>query len=224
MKNAVRGFLEYRVLPRIMDRHPTADGFVLLNDDVALNYWTPALQNADLNKFWFLGKNHPELIVTELRTNGTVPQQPWYIAKGAREQMRKAYEDMEGEERRTFLESVQGVAERSGMEASNLYLKAIADVYYVPRRHVAGFKRLVRVLWKRGVWSEVSSFGFWVFGFGFGFRLEFRIERGESDKVVTLFFFGGKEYDWRFRMMLCVSGIEGGRASEQAVGSGRFSV
>ena len=140
-----------------MDRHPTVDGFLLLNDDVALNYWTPAVQNADLNKFWFLGKDHPELIVAELRTNGTIPHLPWYVNGGAREKVRKAYKDMGGEGRRVFVKSVRGMAERSGQEASNVYLKAIADVYYVPRRHVAGFKRLARVMWERDVWSEVSG-------------------------------------------------------------------
>ena len=142
-----------------MDRHPSADGFLLLNDDVALNYWTPAIQNADLNKLWFLKKSHPEWYVGDTRINGTTTKKPWYATEGARKKMRGVYRDMARDDRRVFLDSVREIAERRWGEASSVYLKAIVDTFYVPRRHVAGFKRVARVMWKKEVWSEVSRSG-----------------------------------------------------------------
>ena len=49
--DAENGFLSYRILPTIMDRHPSADGFFVVNDDCLLNYWN--LKDADLTKIWF---------------------------------------------------------------------------------------------------------------------------------------------------------------------------
>ncbi|CAI5502002.1 unnamed protein product [Closterium sp. Naga37s-1] len=56
--------LSYTALPTIMEHHASASGFLWLDDDAVLNYWTLADTPLDKNKIWYLNSSNPNHLLT----------------------------------------------------------------------------------------------------------------------------------------------------------------
>ena len=148
--DAAGGFLSYRILPTIMDRHPSAAGYLVINDDSLLNYWN--LRDADLTKTWFVGEENPW--ISEL---GKLNDQNWHMTEDVQRTVAKAY----GMIPLPYMMKLRTNAERrcvaQYVDVEKAYLKEPTDVYYVPNRHVVVFKELAQYFLTARVYSEAST-------------------------------------------------------------------
>ena len=139
-----------------MDLHPTADGFLLINDDLMLNYWR--LEGADLDKIWFLGKNVPEWRIRNLEKKPEMNNDSLLsdYLKSEASAVDATFNVIAPSHLRQFQESVQ-VLLADDWSASDVYVKTITDAFYVPRRLVETFKKLIPAFGDNLVPSEVRT-------------------------------------------------------------------
>ncbi|CAI5521696.1 unnamed protein product [Closterium sp. Naga37s-1] len=64
------GSLHYSVLPKLLTWHPMAEGFLWMDDDTVLNYWTMSRDNK--SRIWFLGPMHQSWRIASLDPSGSV--------------------------------------------------------------------------------------------------------------------------------------------------------
>ena len=148
--DAANGYLTYRILPTIMDRYPSAAGYLVINDDSLLNYWN--LRDADLTKIWFVGEDVPW--VSEL---GKVDNRNWHMTEATQSTVAKAYEIIP----LPYLMKLRANAKRrcdaQNADPEKAYLKIMTDVYYIPNRHAVVFKELAQYFLTARVASEAST-------------------------------------------------------------------
>ena len=144
MRDANHGWFNYRALPSIYQRHPHADGFLVINDDLLLNYWN--LANADKEKIWFMGEGRREWALVAL---GSVPTRNWETSRNMQTWVRSAFQMLPTPYYRQFNESVRPRVRKG---SSDVYVKVVSDTFYIPQRHVAGWKSSFR-------YSSTQRFG-----------------------------------------------------------------
>ena len=148
--DAGNGFFSYRILPTIMDRHPSAAGYLFINDDSLLNYWN--LRDANLTKIWFVGEDSPT--VFEL---GKSNKKDWYTTKATQSTVAKAYETVPLPYLMKLRTNVKRRCVARNVDPEKAYLKIVTDVYYIPNRHAAVFKELAQYFLTARVYSEAST-------------------------------------------------------------------
>ena len=144
MRDANHGWFNYRALPSIFQRHPHADGFLVINDDLLLNYWN--LAGADKEKIWFMGGGRREWALVAI---GSVPTRNWETSRNMQTWVRNAFQMLPTSYYRQFNESVRPRVKKG---SSDVYVKVVSDTFYIPQRHVAGWKSSFR-------YSSTQRFG-----------------------------------------------------------------
>ena len=142
-----RGWFNYRALPSVFHRHPHADGFLVINDDLLLNYWN--LGDADKEKIWFMGEGRREWALVTL---GSVPTRNWETSLEMQGWVKDALQVLPTPYYRQFNESVRHRVKKG---SSDVFVKVVSDTFYIPQRHVAGVNELIPIFLNAKVWSEV---------------------------------------------------------------------
>ena len=133
-----------------MDRHPSAAGYLFINDDSLLNYWN--LRDANLTKIWFVGEDGPA--VSELgKRNKTY----WHLTKGTQSTVTKAYELVPLPYLMKLRTNMKRRCVAQNVDPEKAYLKIVTDVYYIPNRHAVVFKELAQYFLTARVYGEAST-------------------------------------------------------------------
>ncbi|CAI7853113.1 unnamed protein product [Closterium sp. NIES-53] len=152
------GSLHYSVLPKLLTWHPMAEGFLWMDDDTVLNYWTMSRDNK--SRIWFLGPMHQSWRIASLDPSGSVAGGWGGQGKeaGAVRYMEDASERVEesGEALQLLKEAVSQALshlpqqhlqqyQQSISPKTNIFLRAASDVFYIPQRHAPAMRSLVPI-------------------------------------------------------------------------------
>ena len=142
---AKKGFLFYKCMEHAINRHPDANGYLLIADDMVLNYWN--LVPLDTNKFW----EGPRLPI-----NPPPGDWHWWRSPYGRRQCELALaEIMENTANRTAQEYTENLIE-NGNNTSMPCHRGRSDIFYVPRRFAGAFRALSAVMHKHQVFVEIA--------------------------------------------------------------------
>ena len=142
---AKKGFLFYKCMEHAINRHPDANGYLLIADDMVLNYWN--LVPLDTNKLW----EGPRLPI-----NPPLGDWHWWRSPYGRRQCELALaEIMENTANRTAQEYTENLIE-NGNNTSMPCHRGRSDIFYVPRRFAGAFRALSAVMHKHQVFVEIA--------------------------------------------------------------------
>jgi hypothetical protein len=114
------------LLPKIFDKYPAAEGFVVMKEAVVLNYWH--LASANKTKLWNLHQVNTTWRTVDYNASGS----EWYLSKGNRNNMKKTVSRLPVEYRTTYRETMD----------DDHFVVCTSDVFYIPRRYVEDFAAL----------------------------------------------------------------------------------
>ncbi|GJP63125.1 hypothetical protein CLOP_g20203 [Closterium sp. NIES-67] len=169
------GSLHYSVLPKLLTWHPMAEGFLWMDDDTVLNYWSMSRDNK--SRIWFLGPMHKSWRVASLDPKGGVAG-GWGGEGGeggergeeaAVKYMEDASERIEesGEALQLLKQAVaQALShlppahlqqyQQSIAPKSNIFLRAASDIFYIPQRHAPAMRVLVPIFADHRIVADVA--------------------------------------------------------------------
>ncbi|CAI5953923.1 unnamed protein product [Closterium sp. NIES-64] len=163
------GSLHYSVLPKLLTWHPMAEGFLWMDDDTVLNYWTMSRDNKSC--IWFLGPMHQSWRIASLDPSGSVAGGWGGEGKeaGAVRYMEDASERVEesGEALQLLKQAVSQALshlpqqylqqyQQSISPKTNIFLRAASDVFYIPQRHAPAMRSLVPIFADHRIVADVS--------------------------------------------------------------------
>ncbi|KAL8147284.1 putative glycosyltransferase STELLO2 isoform X1 [Apium graveolens] len=128
----------YKQLPNILNRYTSAEGFLFLQDDTILNYWS--LVQADKNKLWITNKVPESWSSVQLPGNSD-----WYTKQA--EMVKKIVTSMPVHFQVSYKESIKS--------DTSLALCS-SEVFYIPRRSVADYIDLVNLVGNLDVHQKVA--------------------------------------------------------------------
>ncbi|KAL0383544.1 UNVERIFIED_CONTAM: putative glycosyltransferase STELLO2 [Sesamum calycinum] len=118
----------YKYLPKYFDRYSSADGFLFLQDDTVLNYWT--LLQADKSKLWITNKVSKSWTSVSVAGNSD-----WFVKQA--DMVKKVVATMPAHFQVNYKESVK---DQQSLTICN------SEVFYVPRHFVPDFVDLVNLV------------------------------------------------------------------------------
>ena len=148
-----RGYFSYVCMSLAMEKYPEHQGYLLINDDVLLNYWQ--VTGFDRAKIW----EGPKAPIT---FHGYSPPEKWswWNSTWGMRQCQKACDEIwalrdESQEIGWDLEqSFKALAENGGGKY-HCY-RGRSDIFYVPRRFSRAFQTMSYIFYKHGVFIEIA--------------------------------------------------------------------
>ncbi|BBN05504.1 hypothetical protein MPTK1_3g13670 [Marchantia polymorpha subsp. ruderalis] len=117
----------YNSFAGIFDRYPNADGFLMIKDDVVLNYWN--LLNADKKKLWNVHK--VPVAWQSIGFNDTGKE--WFHSDVTKQNVQKAIKSMPPKFRQSYRK----------VKDDGHFVMSPSDLYYVPQSYVNDFITLI---------------------------------------------------------------------------------
>lgn len=168
-----KGYFSYTCLSRAMEKHPGYAGYLLINDDVMLNYWN--LIGLKRDKIWE-GPKEPISF-----KNYSLPERwYWWNSTWGMKQCQKAYDEIwamqesnlddwqpemlheyTGNERthtRTVVWDVKTAVSRlrKNGNGTRYCYHGRSDVFYIPGKFAEGFNTLSYIFYKHGSFLEIA--------------------------------------------------------------------
>lgn len=134
-------WLSYSSLPKIFEKYPFADGFVVMKEAVVLNYWHLA-ESANKTKLWSLHQTNTTWQRIDFNQSGS----EWYLGKGNRNGVKKLVSRLPVEYRTTYKETMD----------DDHFIVSTFDVFYLPRRYVDDFAALVPLAGKMKLHRDLA--------------------------------------------------------------------
>lgn len=169
----LRGYFSYTCMSRAMDKYPGYEGYLLIGDDLILNYWN--LIGMDRNKIWE-GPKVPILI------EYAPPEkwQWWNSAYGVKT-CQKAYDEIWVLYNNTSTEKLSNMSMRSILDKGKVHSRGPlweikgsidlskqnknwtflcprgrSDIFYFPRKFIDEFKTLSYIFYKQRTFLEIA--------------------------------------------------------------------
>lgn len=120
-------WISYSMLPKIFEKYPAADGFVVMKEAVVFNYWKIA--SANKTKIWNLHQVNTTWQTVDYNASGA----DWYLTKNHKNNVKKTVSRLPVEYRTTYKETMD----------DNHFVVCSSDVFYLPRRYIDDFAALV---------------------------------------------------------------------------------
>ncbi|KAG6557230.1 hypothetical protein Mapa_001157 [Marchantia paleacea] len=117
----------YNSFAGIFDRYPNADGFLMIKDDVVLNYWN--LLNANKKKLWNVHKVPVAWQSIGFNDTGT----EWFHTDVTKQSVQKAIKSMPPKFRQSYRK----------VRDDGHFVMSPSDLYYVPQSYVNDFITLI---------------------------------------------------------------------------------
>lgn len=123
-------WMSYSLLPKIFEKYPAAEGFMVMKEAVVLNYWHLAA-SANKTKIWNMhqANSTSSWHVVDFNSSGS----EWYLSKGNKNGVKKLVSRLPVEYRTTYKETMD----------DDHFVVSTSDVFYLPRRYVDDFVALV---------------------------------------------------------------------------------
>ncbi|KAL5719716.1 Sugar transporter [Ranunculus cassubicifolius] len=131
--------LAYKHLPKIFDQYASAEGFIFLQDDTILNYWS--LLQADRTKLWIPNKISESWSTVSTKGNDSA----WFASQA--NMVKKVVNSMPVHFQVSYKEN--------GPQKRQLTLCS-SEVFYVPRRFLGDFKDLVSLVGDLDIHHKVA--------------------------------------------------------------------
>lgn len=140
-------------MSRAMEKHPGYSGYLVINDDVMLNYWN--LVGLDRDRIWEGPKR-------AIRFQNYTPPQRWYWWNSTRgiKSCQKAYNELRvldkanPDERQPEINVIDHL-QKNGNGTFYCY-RGRSDVYYIPGKFADTFRTLSYVFLKHGTFLEIA--------------------------------------------------------------------
>lgn len=128
----------YKNLPKIMDRFPSSDGFLFLQDNTILNYWS--LIQADKTKLWITDK-----VSNSWSTIQTDGKSDWFSQQA--ELVKKVVSRMKAHFQVRYKETIS---------SEQCLTVCSSEVFYIPRQFVSDFIELVDLVQDENIHHKVA--------------------------------------------------------------------
>jgi hypothetical protein len=133
-------WMSYNVLPKIFERYPNAEGFMVMSEAVIFNYWH--LASADKSKLWNLHVAKETWKTASFNDESSA----WYLSKGHKNGVKKLVSRLPVEYRTNY---------RTVMDDDH-FMVSSSKVYYVPRRYIDDFSTLAGLAGKQKLNSALA--------------------------------------------------------------------
>nr|PNR36429.1 hypothetical protein PHYPA_022280 [Physcomitrium patens] len=120
-------WLSYSMFPKIFEKYPTADGFVVMREAVVFNYWN--LASANKTNLWNFHQLKAICRTVDYNASGT----DWYLTKNHKNGVKKTVSRLPVEYRTTYKETMD----------DDHFVVCSSDIFYLPRRYINDFAAIV---------------------------------------------------------------------------------
>ena len=148
-----RGYFAYTCMSRAMEKYPGYSGYLVINDDVMLNYWNLIGLNRD--RIW----EGPKRVIRF--QNYSLPQRwYWWNSTWGMKSCQKAYNELQALHKANPDEwqpeiNVTYHLKKNGNGTFYCY-RGRSDVYYIPGKFADTFRTLSYVFFKHGTFLEIA--------------------------------------------------------------------
>ena len=150
-----KGYFAYTCMSRAMEKYPGYSGYLLINDDVILNYWN--LVGLKRDKIWEGPKKGVRF------TNFGMPpvkEWHWWDSTWGMKTCQGAYDELwnllESNPEKLFPETIDDHKDPRTMVRNKLCFHGRSDVFYIPGKFAAAFITLSNVFHKHGSFLEIA--------------------------------------------------------------------
>ena len=148
-----KGYFAYECLSEAAALHKNYSGYLLLMDDVLLNFWT--LKDLDLKRLWE-GPKEP------VQAGGIAPPTRWYWWKSrwGKKNCQRAFNEIQhltkdSPETALLANEMISTLRINGRGAHRCF-RGRSDIFYVPRHHITRFSMLSSIFRKHDVFLEIA--------------------------------------------------------------------
>ncbi|PFX22954.1 hypothetical protein AWC38_SpisGene12501 [Stylophora pistillata] len=162
-----RGYFSYRCMSRAIEKHPGRTGYLLISDDVLLNYWN--LVDMDRDKIWEGAK-------IPVKRNNTIPENWfWWNSEWGKKACQEAYNEIWALRELFYFERLPEMSYgkvRSSKSTWNIEesinilkdngngtfpcFRGRSDIFYIPGKFADAFKTLSYIFYKHRSFLEIA--------------------------------------------------------------------
>ena len=142
------GFYGYQCAVEAIKRNPEYDGYLLVNDDMLVNWWN--FLGLDFTEFWF-GDKKPD--AKDGYHFGSMPD-TWFSILKRGKKCEQTYNEIVNSPEFNSSIIIETFMNNTGN--MKVCLAAISDIFYVPKRHAHLFAKIGQKFYDSGTFLEVA--------------------------------------------------------------------
>eukprot|EP00795_Rhopilema_esculentum_P008954 gene8954-16588_t len=142
------GFYGYQCLVEGIKRQPGFEGYLLINDDMIINWWN--LLQLDKKKIWF-GDTKPK--PEDCFVMGSQPDE-WFSRYARGHLCERLYKSMEKNAAFNTTNMFEIFLENTGRQ--KVCLAALSDIFYVPAAHAERFTKIAQYFYDNRLFLEIA--------------------------------------------------------------------